>query len=194
MRVPTATVLLALAAAGCGASARSVRRDEKLTAGQGDGVVIGKFGFANRRGDALNMGWFVAVDQAGQGKAWKVTLDPDLAAAGGQSAPFFAVLPPGAYQVTELHLWFSETAWSIEDAGLLLRVPAGRLGCAGAAYVRAGVTNQDAHDGGFRYGAMFEVKDECAALAGLLRTRAPFLAEPPVVDLMGPQGVSPPKP
>jgi hypothetical protein len=153
-------------------------------------VVIGKVGFGNRRGDAINMASFLAVDAGG--KAWQVSLQPELAGDGGQSAPFFAGLPPGEYQLTQLELMFSESSWTMEDMGMQMRVQPGRLSCAGAAYARAGITGEDSD--GSRYGAMFEVRDECPALHALLRQQSPFLAEPPVVDLMRPREVSAPKP
>jgi hypothetical protein len=179
-------VLVGLAAvAACSPTARSVRRDETLRPGQGDGIVIGKVGFASRTGDPILMATFIAIDE--RGKKWTVRLEDGLVEDHGQSAPFFAVLPPGRYTLGRLELDFTDTSWSMDDMGLVLEVAPGGLSCAGAAYLRARAAVDDSTGGNSTLRAAFDVRDECAHLAALLRQQAPFLAAPPRVTLARPR-------
>ena len=177
--------MLVLPLVSCAASARSVRHDEKVEAGQGTGVVIGKFGFPSRHGDPILGGRLLAIDEAG--KRWKMSLDDGLVEDSGQSAPFFAVLPAGRYHLDKLELDYSDTTWSMEQMNLLVEVLPGKVACAGAAYLRARAIVEDPNGGSSSLRTSFDIRDECPHLAGLLRRRAPFLSSPPVAALARPR-------
>lgn len=185
-------VSLALAgpsAAGCASRASSVRADQRMgTAGQGDAVVIGKLGFASRQGDGAHT-YELTLVSASTGKKWAVDFSEELSQDGGSSAPFFVNLPPGKYALKKWEMTFSETSWTQDDLGLEIDVQPGELVCVGAMYVRARVsTEQKAGSGETALAGMADVVDECAALARVMRQRAPYLSPSPTVRLARPGG------
>ena len=180
---PLAAVVAAFVGAGCTASASSVRYDEKITAGEGPAVVVGKVGFPSRAGDAMIDGSVVAID--GHGKKWRISLETSLSQDGGNSAPFFVRLPAGRYQLEKLELIYSNSSWVMEDMELAMDLEAGRVSCVGAAYIRGRRPVYD--DKGSRLMTSFEMQDDCSALRQLMAPRAPFLPPQTTVRLLAPR-------
>jgi hypothetical protein len=169
------TIGLAAATAlgtGC-AFFRSTRVSPDATLKPGDAVVIGKLGFPGQDAEPMDEMEIVAVDE--KGKRHTIDFDFELSQDGRRTAPFFARLPPGRYQLRSWAIEYPENSWAREDTGLDIVVEPGVV-CVGAVYV-----NSRTGAGGLV--EIPEVRDECADIAGLLRRRAPALSAPPQIAL-----------
>jgi hypothetical protein len=180
---PAVLVALALGGAGlagCANIAVQVGPKQKAVAAE-TGIVIARLGCATRRALKAKTFELTAVEVPG-GQRWQIPFDPALIGDDGSSAAFLVNLPPGRYRLTSWKLTAGERAWGGEDAGVAIEVVAGEIACAGGVYVQPREHSRAMLDGSAAP-AVPEVRDECAALADLLRERAPKLTSTPVVRL-----------
>jgi hypothetical protein len=176
-------LLVALLVCGCAtSSASTVGYFSSMPGDHVTGVVIGKVGFGGHSGGNLLWASFVAVD--GEGNRWKIPLEPSLSQDDGATAPFLVKLPAGRYRLLSLSMEYPNTVWTMDDMELSLEVEAGRVACAGAAYLRGSSIQES---GNSKLAPRWHVRHECDELGKVLWTHSPSMSRDLVVRLFAPQ-------
>jgi TonB family protein len=173
-----------LVVAGCttaGAGAASATPGERAVRamfddlGDGEGVVVGKFGVP--RFHALGaVGRQVEVRPLAGGPTRRLTFIEELSDDEGRTAPFLARLPAGRYEVTSWRISFVTGEDAQAHAQVEFEVRPGRAACIGALY--------PLHlwrPSGVPYVTAVIPRDECLLIESQLGPRLP--SDPPPVDL-----------
>jgi hypothetical protein len=163
---------------GCTAVATQLPSDQQRLPPD-TGAAIGRLSFITvRRKIAVEKFELTAV-QVPDGKKFRIQFVPDGAPEDGGS--FFVSLPAGIYRLTQWMATAGDQQWAGDDIGMAIDVVSGQVVCVGSLFVKPHERRRFTLAEDVPTQTM--VRDECPAIADLLRQRSPALAEAPVVRI-----------
>jgi hypothetical protein len=164
-----------LTLAGCASSAPTVRSTMQAPAPT-SAVVVGKFGVYARPGLRPQFLELQALSVP-EGKKWNLPISVDDLDGKGNSAAFFAELPPGKYLLTKWLYITNNQQLSGERTGAFFELAPGKVACIGAIYMGSkGKIESSVGPQAFKSGTL--VLDECDELAARFKQKAPLAMTP----------------